>query len=445
MPRVTHGPLSDPQVRRLRSGSTPIEVRDGHARGLILQILPSGRKLWTVRYRYRGLQRRLTLGEYPTMSLAKARDAAEDARAEIRNGGDPAGERQAARDVPTDTVAALVKEYVEKHVRVKMRGKVEEERILDVEVLPRWKDRSVREITRRDVRVLVTPIVDRGSPIMANRVLAVVRRLLNHGVRNDWLDANPASLIDAPGREVARERVLTDDEIRRVWRVLSHQPTTAERAAPGRKRAKGSAEDPICPLAPQMAAAIKIRLLTAQRGGEVTKMRWRDLDLDKGWWTIPGEFAKNGRAHRVPLVADAIAIIKEQQPKTEGCLTVRGRKNPKPNEADDDFVFVGSGASIRDRAKKAPARIAQELNIDFRGHDLRRTAATKMAEAGISRQHISAVLNHVEAGASVTRVYDRYNYDAEKRRALEVWARTLKAILESAPGKLLPFGSAGRA
>jgi integrase len=437
MPRVTHGPLSDPQVRQLRPGSTPIEVRDGHARGLILQILPSGRKLWTVRYRYRGSQRRHTLGEYPTMSLAKARNAAEHARAEIRNGGDPAGARQAAREAPSDTIAGLGKEYVEKHVHVKMRGQREEERILDVEVLPRWKDRSVREITRRDVRALVAPIVDRGSPIMANRVLAVVRRLLNYGVRNDWLDANPASLIDAPGCEVSRERVLTDDEIQRVWRLLSHQPTTAERAAPGRRRAKGTEEDPICPIAPQMAAAIKIRLLTAQRGGEVTKMRWRDLDLERGWWTIPGEFAKNGRAHRVPLVADAIDIIKEQQKKDE---KLKDRARKASNETDEDFVFVGSGASIRDRAKKAPARIARLLQIDFRGHDLRRTAATKMAEAGVPRHHISAVLNHLEAGAAVTRVYDRYSYDAEKRKALETWARMLKAIVaESQPAKVLSF------
>ena len=112
MPRGTHSPLSDQEVRRLRPGSTPIEVRDGLARGLILQVLPSGRKLWTVRYRYRRSQRRLVLGEYPTLSLAKARDAAEDARAKIRNGGDPVGERQAAREVPTDNVAALVDEAV---------------------------------------------------------------------------------------------------------------------------------------------------------------------------------------------------------------------------------------------------------------------------------------------------------------------------------------------
>jgi integrase len=438
MPRLTHDALSDPQIRRLQPGSTPIEVRDGHARGLILQILPSGRKLWTVRYRYRGLQRRLVLGEYPTMSLAKARDAAEDARAGIRNGGDPVGERQAARQVPSDTVSALVKEYVAKHVQVKMRAQIEEERILDVEVLPRWKDRSVREITRRDVRELVAPIIDRGSPIMANRVLAVVRRMLNYGVRNDWLDANPASLIDAPGREVSRERVLTDDEIRRVWRLLSRQPMTSERAAPGRNRAKGTNNDPICPIAPHMAAAIKIRLLTAQRGGEVINMRWRDLDLEKGWWSIPGEFTKNGRVHRVPLITEAIKIVKEQQKRKQGKQNERDRNSAE--KGPSDFVFVGSGVSARDRAKKAPSRIARVLKIDFRGHDLRRTAATKMAEAGVPRHHISAVLNHVDGGAAVTRVYDRYSYDAEKRKALETWARTLKSIIdEPQPAKVLSF------
>jgi integrase len=441
MPRVTHAALNDQQIRKLKPGATPIEVRDGLARGLILQILPSGTKLWTVRYRYRGAQRRLILGEYDAMSLAKARDAAEDARTQIRNGGDPAGERQTARQIPTDTVAALVKDYKAKHVRVKQRGWVEEERILDVEVLPRWKDRSVREITRRDVRALVEPVVDRGAPIMANRVLAVVRRMLNYGVRNDWLDANPASLIDPPGREVSRERVLTDEEIRRVWRLLSRQPTTAERGARGRKRSKGTDDDPICPIAHPMAAAIKMRLLTAQRGGEVIKMRWRDVDLQKGWWTIPGEFAKNGQAHRVPLVAEAVAIIKHQQQEQEKRSKATGADSSRSEGSE--FVFVGSGASLRDRAKKAPSRIARALGIEFRGHDLRRTAATKMAEAGVPRQHISAVLNHVEEGSRVTRIYDRYSYDAEKRTALETWARTLQSIVANEPGRLLPFTATG--
>src|SRR5579862_6515613 len=106
------------------------------------------------------------------------------------------------------------------------------------------------------------------------------------------------------------------------------------------------------------------------------------------------------------------------------------------------LVFVGAGTSIRDRAKKAPSTIARVLGIEFRGHDLRRTAATKMAEAGVPRHHISAVLNHVEGGARVTRIYDRYNYDAEKRKALETWALALKAIVEpEESGKVLPFSA----
>jgi integrase len=433
-------PLTDRAVRNLQSKTGPIDIRDGSSR-LVLTVLPSGRKQFSIRYRFSGKQRRLMFGEYPAVSLAEARKRARQAFAAIDNGRDPAGEQQAAKARPTDTVAVLVKEYVEKHVRVKQRGWKEEQRVLNVNVLPFWKDRSVRELTRRDVRALVAPIVDRGSPIMANRVLAVVRRMLNYGIRNDWLDANPASLIDKPGQEVSRERVLNDDEIRRVWQLLSRQPATAERAAPGRKRSKGTSQDPICPVAPALADAIKLRMLTAQRGGEVITMRWRDIDLETGWWTIPGEFAKNGHAHRVPLVAEALAIIKAQ-------LNDDDRKSEQREDstgARNDFVFVGTGASIRDRAKKAPSRIARALKIDFRGHDLRRTAATKMAEAGVPRHHISAVLNHVEGGAAVTRIYDRYSYDAEKRRALETWARKLRSIIEQPdPRRMLPFGSGTR-
>jgi len=436
--------LTDRSVQNFRPKNGPIDIRDGSS-GLILTVLPSGRKQFSIRYRFGGKQRRLMVGEYPAVSLAQARQRARHAYAAIDDGRDPAGEQHAAKARPLDTVAALVEEYVAKHVRVKQRGWKEEERVLNVEVLPSWKDRSVRELTRRDVRALVAPVVDRGSPIMANRVLAVVRRLLNYGIRNDWLDANPASLIDKPGREVSRERVLTNEEIRRLWRLLGREPTTAERGAPGRKRSTGEADDPICPVAPALADAIKVRLLTAQRGGEVTTMRWRDVDLETGWWTIPGECAKNGRAHRVPLVPEAIDIIKAQKKDQEKEMG-RPEKNDDPSDGEaHEFVFVGTGVSVRDRAKKAPSRIARVLKIEFRGHDLRRTAATKMAEAGVPRQHISAVLNHVEHGARVTRVYDRYSYDAEKRRALETWARTLRAIIETAePGRVLPFGSAAR-
>jgi integrase len=422
MPRVQNDPLTDKQVKALVPGEIPIDVRDGEVRGLIITVLPSGRKQFTVRYRIRGTQRRHMLGEYPALSLAKARKFAREAQVSIDNGHDPAGERQVAKAKRVDTVGVLADEYLAKHARKFKRTAAEDERILNVDVLPKWREMSVRELTRRDVRALVERVAAR-APIMANRVLAVIRKMLNFAVDHDWIDANPAARVKKPSPERSRDRVLTAEEIRRVWRLLSRLPVTSERPAPGRKRAIGPEGDPLCPISAAMASLLKMRLMTAQRGGEVAHMRWADLSLpgkdDKqqvGWWTIPGEHTKNGEAHRVPLTADAVALIKAQIPEDKSDC--------------GEFVFTGrGGAMVLDRAKKAPAAIASALKIDFRGHDLRRTAATNMAAAGVSRDHIARVLNHVEGGARATKVYDRYAYDWEKRAALDAWERRLKAIL----------------
>ena len=402
MPRTVHRPLTDRQVRAVAPRQTPIDVRDGHTRGLILTVLPSGRRQFGIRYRYRGKQRRFVLGDYPELTLTQARRRARKQQVAIADGGDPAGERRATKEARTDTVAALAADYLTKHARKFKKSAYEDERMLRVNVLPVWGDRSVRDLTRRDVRALIEDIAER-APIMANRTLALVSKMLNFAIDHDWIDANPAARVDKPSPEVSRDRVLDDDEIRRVWRLLS---TTTN----------GDDEDhPPWPASPAFAAVIKLRLLTAQRGGEVARMRWSDVDVETGWWTIPGSDTKNGQPHRVPLVARALTIITEQ-----------------PHTASAS-VFVGGGRTWLDRAKKAPSIIARTLGIDFRGHDLRRTAATRMAAAGILREHISRVLNHVEAGPRATRVYDRYSYDREKREALEIWARALDAILTGKP------------
>lgn len=413
--------LTDRHLRALQPSQKARDHRDALQRGLIARVLPSGVVQFCLRYRFQGKQRRLKLGTFPTVTLQKARKSARKAQSDVDDGRDPASERRAAKAPREDTVAALAKDYLAKHARKFKRTAGEDERALKVEVLPTWRELSVRELSRRDIRALVEGIADRGSPVMANRTLALIRKMLNFAVDHDWLEANPAARVSKPAPEISRDRVLTDDELRRVWRVLSHFPTTKQRAAPGRKRANGPKSDPLCPVSPAMAALLKVRLLTAQRGGEVGRMRWRDVDLGSGWWTIPGGDTKNGEAHRVPLVADAAAIIQKQ------------RKRDRPVEPDN-YVFVGQGLSVLDRAKKAPSAIAGVLGLDFRGHDLRRTAATRMAAAGVPRDHIARVLNHVEGGARATRVYDRHGYDNEKRTALETWARTLRIIVESKAG-----------
>jgi len=140
----------------------------------------------------------------------------------------------------TDTVAALVTEYIAKQVRVKQRGRVEEERIVNVEILPRWNDRSVRDLTRRDVRALVEPIADRGRPIMANRTLAVVRRMLNFGMRRDWLEGNPAALIDKPG---ARAVEGSGTDRRRYSPTVAPPLAATDDRGPAGARAQARARD----------------------------------------------------------------------------------------------------------------------------------------------------------------------------------------------------------
>ena len=395
-----------------------------------MRVLPSGRIEFAVRYRIHGKRRRLKLGEYPAVSLAVARKRAREALSAIAHGDDPARDRQVAKAAPTDTVKALAEDYLKKHARKFKKSAAQDEWLLNTNVLPAWGDRSVRDLTRRDARALVDGIADRGAPVLANRALALVRKMLNFAVDHDYLDANPAARLARPTQEVSRERVLTDEEIRRFWRVLEHFPATEQKPAPGRPKAKGDKHDPLCPVSPALAALLKVRLLTAQRGGEVARMKWADVDLAAGWWTIPGGDTKNGEPHRVPLVDRVTALIRAQQ----------------TDDGDKAFVFAGYGASLQDRAMKAPGAIAKALGLDFRGHDLRRTAATRMAAAGIPRDHIAKVLNHVEGGARATRVYDRHSYDPEKRIALEAWDRALLAILEQKDaGKVLAFTATGDA
>jgi integrase len=444
MPRPQHAPLTDATIKALKPEPIPYDRRDGEVRGLLLTVLPSGRKQWTLRYRAKGKQRRLVLGDYgpQQVTIAKARKLARGRQTGIDQGADPAAERQAARKAPGDTVAGLVDAYL-KHAEAHKRSAAEDRRILERDVLPRWQDRSVRELTRRDVRAIIEAVADRGAPIMANRTLAVVRKMLNYAVDHDWIDASPAARVQKPAPEQERDRVLTDDEIRRLWRCLGRTPTTAERPAPGRKGATGDGDDPICPLSPTLAATLKVRLLTAQRGGEVAAMTWADLELPEqdgagGWWTIPGTVTKNGETHRVYLVPEAVALILAQRPTDDDGHVL----TPAPSA----IVFSRDGDSTTaDRMKKAASRLSRVLGFEFRGHDLRRTASTNMGAAGIPREHIAYVLNHADRGARATRIYDRYSHDREKQIALEAWARRLRGILKGKPAKgdVLAFAKGG--
>ncbi len=380
-----------------------VDYFDEKVKGLGLRVSSTGKKIWIVLFRVRGEteKHRVTLGSYPSISLADARDKARAMMVEAAAGLDPSAPKKAMKKSPT--FEELANEYLERHAKVKKRSWQEDERILKKDVFPSIGKRKALDIRRREIIELLDEIAGRGAPIAANRTLAVIRKAYNWGIQRDLIDVNPCVQIVAPGQEQERDRVLTEDEIRKVWAAI--EALDPHVTNPRYK------SDPV------MASMFKLRFLTAQRGGEVETMRWADVDLANGWWTIPAEFAKNKLSHRVPLTRaalDLLAVLKD----------ITG---------DQEWVFPSRTAKGKPimNIQKAAQRVQDSSKVDFVMHDLRRTAASYMASLGVPRMVISKVLNHVEPG--ITRVYDRHSYDAEKRDAIERWAAKLAAVLSVQP------------
>ena len=380
-------------VKSLKPRATRVEYFDATVPGLALRVTPSGGRTWTVLYRHRGRLRRLTLGSASVISLAKARERARDELYAAGKGSDPANEKQAGRSA--ETIADLADLYIELWARPRKKSWKADRNLLDHKVLPRWRHRAIVDISRQDVRALVEGVAKAGAPIVANRVAALLSKLFAFALDRDLVTTSPAVRIPRPGQEKQRDRVLADDELRVLWQSFDA-------------------------LARPLAAFYKLRLLTAQRGGEVAAMRWADVDLAGGWWTVPAASSKNKLAHRVPLNASASALL----------ATFLA-------SASKDAVYVLVGA----RGARQQAEAAATFTVEnFRGHDLRRTAASMMAGGGIPRLTISKILNHVES--HITAVYDRHSYDPEKRAALDWWDVKLRAILDNTDSaKVLPFAA----
>jgi len=368
--------------------SGQVDYWDADHPGFGLRVSAGGRKAWVAMYRHGNVKRRLTLGTYPALSLAEAREKAGAAHHTVQyEGADPATVKKAERTA--ETFAEIAADYIDRHAKRQKRSWRKDVLILEKDALPRFGKRKVKDITRRDIVAMLDEIVARGAPIQSNRTLEIIRKLFNWAIARDIVDANPCYRVSKPSSENRSDRVLTEEEIRAVWQALA-------------------AETPLT------AATFKLRLLTAQRGAEVLAMRWDHIS--SGWWTIPAEIAKNRLAHRVPLSAPVLMLLDEIRPLGEG----------------SEWVFPGAdGEGHRATIHKAHSRIRRRCGVSFVPHDLRRTAASHMTGMGISRLVVSKVLNHVETG--ITSVYDRHSYDNEKRAALTAWGNRLEEIMDLRP------------
>ncbi len=408
--------LTDRSIEALRPRVARYEVWDEARKGFGVRVTPRGVKSFIWVYHFNGKPRRLTFGRYPHLALADAGVRLAEAKQLLDKGIDPGSlavsERSAERSA--EIVADLVAVYLDRYARPRKRSAAEDERILGKDVLSRWAARKVKDITRRDVVMLLNAIVDRGAPIQANRTLTILRRMFKFAVSQAIIETSPCDRIEPPSSENQRDRALSEDEIRLVWQVLA----TAS-------------------MEPNARRILRLMLVTGQRKGEVMGIHVCEVDFDKGVWTLPASRAKNGREHLVPLSTLARQVLAENVANDLGFLFPSKLTGyPYRGQSIDHATRYLFDPRPPSKPRKSLSQLCRAPPLAgamerFTPHDLRRTVATRMREMGISRSDVKMILNHVES--DVTARYDKYDGLAEKRQAMEIWGRRLEDIVEGAP------------
>lgn len=396
---------------------------DHETKGLGLRVYPPlegrpSRKSFVLSYRIGSRKRLLTLGDYGTLTLDQARQDAKDRLREVkREGRDPLAEKRAGR--AANTVAELVALYIERHAKLTKRTWREDERVLLKDVQPKIGHLKIAEVKRADIIDLLDKIADR-APVAAARTFEIVRKMFNFAIERGQIEQSPCHRIPSPAKAKRRARVLTPAEIKTLWDGLDNDEL---------KDLKGLPVGVGRPL----RLAIRTLLLTAQRRGELAKAEWKNLDLEKGIWVIPSEDAKNEREHHVPLSVDARQAFKELRrvaiEREEKRAAAQERKLPAHYEPTFVLPNPSGDGPIRAHAvTRAYGRLCKALKLaGITVHDLRRSAATGLAEQKVPRLVIGKILNHTDKG--VTAVYERYEYADEMRAALDKWARQVRKVL----------------
>jgi integrase len=361
-----------------------VEYFDESTPNFALRVTASGHRSWICLYRCKGEKRRFTIGSYPQLGLADAREKAKEVLRRAAKGEDPAAEKK--RERKAETFRDIAERYLDEHAKAKKRSWKADRNIIDKDLIPRFGSRKAADITRRDIRDMLKAIKDRGAAIQSNRTLEIIRKLFNWAIGEELVENNPCDHVAKLSPENQRTRVLTSDEIRTVWFALDNRP-------------------------PLVAAAYRLMLVTGQRSIEVLGARHGEIGAD-GWWTIPAGRVKNKTEHRVWLNEMARSILAKIAPY---------------NGESPYLVPSRDGGHLR-FLHKTHGRLCKACGIaDFKIHDLRRTAASCMAAAGINRLTVGKILNHKER--EITAVYDRYGYGPEIRHALDAWNVRLEEIL----------------
>ena len=413
-------------MKRTVDAATPGVGADGSLRraiyfdsvlpGFGLMVTPTGSKSFVVQYRAgRGRAaptRRLTLGSFGALTPDEARAEAKRILADVARGADPAAERARRRKggaVGRD-LATIIEEWLRRD-QAGNRSHDKVERIMKREVIPQLGGRQIDEIRKRDLIAMVEAVVDRGSPVMANRVLAHTKRLFRWAAARDLIEVDPAAHIEKPTPERPRDRVLDDQELAAVWRAC------ATMGGP-------------------FGAGVQMLIATGARREEIFALERTEVAIAAACIRLPAGRSKVNEPRVIPLSPLAMGVLDRLPDVGPFVFSARGDKpfcNVSYNRVRLDALIV---------LQRAEARLARQLRPEERPeakdalppwhvHDLRRTVATGLQRLGVRLEVIEAVLGHVSGSRSgIVAVYQRHKFEAEAREALAAWGAHVQRLLD---------------
>ena len=382
--------LTDLKLRKVKpNAGKRLDIWDTRIPGFGVRISPAGTKTFVLMYRIHNRKRRVSIGRYPEIGLADARRIALEMRAQIARQEDPQtkGNSNTTSFHFNKAVESFVAIHCVRHNRENTR--LETERLLKRNFVTKWHNSDIRKITRADVLIILDDIINEGKPSAANHALAAIRKFFNWCVERGLIEQSPCVAIRRPAKQVSRDRVLGNDELSKIWH--------------------GGAQ-----LGYPFGRIVQLLILTGQRRGEVSGMRWQDIDFENQIWSIPAEMNKSNRPHTVPLTEMTIEILNEIP------------------RLSDQFVFPARGLSSTTFSgfSKSKRQLDQLMTIDdWRLHDLRRTLATNLARLSVPPHVVERILNHSTGIlGGVAGIYNRFEYLDEMRLALNQWATDLERI-----------------
>ncbi|TIC80539.1 tyrosine-type recombinase/integrase [Crenobacter intestini] len=380
-------PLTDTKIKALKPTEKRYRISDGG--GLVLEVMPTGSKVWRYRFTLHGKpQPTLTIGPYPEISLAEARQQRDQWAKLVAKGESPKLAVREAKAEKHNTVA----KFAEHWLLEQLEGKSESyrktlTRVIYKDVLPWLGGMPLKDVKPADVLGLCDRIKHRGSPKMALLTRNVLKRMYDFAIARQVAEHNPAAVLPARfiATEESRTRVLSAQEIGDVLRGVY-----------------------LSDIRRPLKLALHLLAITMVRKTELTTARWEEVDLDAGIWDIPAERMKKDRPHRVYLSTQAKGLLTELKSLTRSSSYLF----PSPRGTED-----------RPIASSTLNQAVQSLSLDvqhFVLHDFRRTASTHLHEMGHSSDAIEKALSHKIVG--IKGVYNRAEYAEQRKLIMQAWA-----------------------